>query len=704
MATQTNPMNRLPTLIMLAAFAGCSLLPLSAQPWRDVFRPSDLMSIGVYYYPEHWPRQQWERDLNNIARLGFEFTHFAEFSWALLEPEEGKFEFGWLDEAIDLAAKAGLKVIMCTPSQCPPAWMGEKYPEIYLVGSDGRRHEHGIRADGSLSNPRYQAYVGAIVKAMAEHYGHDPRIWGWQVDNEPQAIPDYSPSARLAFQAWLKGRYGTIEKLNEAWMGSFWSTRYDRFEQVLIPNAGLNMEDKLSPHALLDFQRFTAGITANFLNRQADILRKHILPKQWITTNYTNVCIGADPRLSDKMDFLSFTMYPVNGTNPAGGNSFRTGVPWKIYEACDYYRPVSGLTGLMELQPGQVNWATVNPQPMPGAVHMWIMQAFGGGCSFLCTYRYRHPLGSSEMYHEGIVGTDGITLTQGGSEFIQAIADLKKIRAHFNPGASMPSAFSGRKTAFLWNHENMWDLDIQKQTPSWNSWKNRNSWSAAVKSTGAPMDFISEADDFSGYPFIVAPAFQLVDALLVAKWRQYVMQGGNLILGCRTAIKDRNGHFFEGGWAEPIRSFIGADVSFFDMLPDGVTGHVIADGQTFAWNVWSEILAPYTDTEVLATYTDQYYAGKPAAITRRLGRGSVTYIGVVSEDGMVERQLIRSVYARSGADIEDFPPGVYQEWRDGFLTIVNYSDHPYHVTLPAGARILTGANPLPTASALVWIP
>jgi beta-galactosidase len=679
-----------------------SSLPLSAQPWRNAFKPADLMSIGVYYYPEQWPRSQWERDLKHIADLGFEFTHYAEFSWALLEPEEGKYEFGWLDDAINVAARAGLKVILCTPSQCPPAWMGEKYPEIYLVGADGRRHEHGIRGDGSLSNPRYLAYVDGIVKALAERYGHDPRIWGWQVDNEPQAVPDFSPSARLAFQAWLKQKYGDIAKMNEAWMGSFWSTSYDRFDQVILPNSAMNQEDKLSPHAVLDFQRFTADVTADFLNRQAELLRKYIVPEQWITTNYTNVCIGADPRRSDRLDFLSYTMYPVNGTNPTGGNSFRTGVPYKIYEACDYYRPVKGITGLMELQPGQVNWASVNPQPMPGVVHMWIMQAFGGGCSFLCTYRYRHPLGSSEMYHEGIVGTDGITLTQGGKEYVQAIGEMKQMRKFYRPGVPMPVALVRRKTAFLWNHENMWDLDIQPQTPAWNSWRNRNMYSAAVKSTGAPMDFISEQDDFSTYPFIVAPSYQMADPELVQKWKTYVEQGGNLILSCRTAVKDRNGHFFEGAWAEPIRSLIGADVVFFDMLPDGVEGHVKTDKGAFSWNAWSEVLEPYTGTEVMATYTDHYYSGRPAAVTRKLGKGTVTYIGVVSENGMLERQLVREVYVRAGVPVEDLPQGVYLEWRDNFYTGVNYSDTPYLFNPAAGSTILSGTNPLPPAEALVW--
>jgi beta-galactosidase len=672
------------------------------QPAQSFFQKADLLKIGAFYYPEQWPKDQWARDFNNMAGFGFEFTHMAEFSWTYLEPMEGSYDFLWLDEAIDLAAKAGLKIILCTPSLCPPAWMGDKYPEIYLVGSNGRRMEHGIRANASISNPRYREFVDKIVTAMGKHYGSDPRIWGWQVDNEPLATPDYSPSARNAFQKWLKERYGTIDKLNKVWVGSFWSTRYDTFEQVLIPDEAMNVEDKLSPHALLDFQRFTADMTAGFLNRQADILRKYILNKQWITTNYINVSTSADPRRSDHLDFPTFTMYPVSGKNEMGGNNFRTGIPYRIYEACDYHRPINGATGLMELQPGQVNWGTVNPQLLPGIVHMWIMEAFGGGCSFLCTYRYRHPLRGSEMYHEGIVGTDGVTLSQGGKEFVQAINDMKLLRSESDPAAVMPEIIARRKTALLWSHEVMWDLDIQKQSVLWNTWQHRNNYTLAVKSTGAPMDFISENDDFTAYPFLIAPAYQMVDSTLVQKWYDYAEKGGHLILTCRTGQKDKNGHFFEASLAAPIRSLIGAKLEFFDMLLPDNYGTIRYSNSDYKWNTWGEILEPFSDTEILATYADQYYAGKAAAITHRLGRGTVTFIGVASKDGLLERQLVRSVYEKAGVKIEDLPKGIFMEWRNGFFVAVNYTDNNFKIPVPGKSRILIGENPLKPARSIVW--
>ena len=669
---------------------------------KSFFSKPDLMQIGVYYYPEQWPREQWERDLKNIKKLGFEFTHFAEFAWTFMEPEEGKYDFKWLDDALAIAEKEGLKVILCTPTPTPPAWMGDKYPEIYLVDANGRRREHGNRANVSVTNEKYREFTDQIVTEIGKRYGKNKNIMGWQIDNEPLATADFSASARKAFQIWLKAKYGTIEKLNAEWIGSFWSTRYNNFDQIVLPNAEIYFEDKLSPHAILDFKRFTSDAQAEYLNRQAEILRKFIDTKQWITTNFTNVIYDADPRSANKMDFITYTMYPVSGHNHLGGDNFRMGHPNKIYEANDYYRSINGVTGVMELQPGQVNWAGINPQLLPGTVHMWLSQAFGGGCAFTCTYRYRHPLGSSEMYHDGIVGTDGITLTTGGKEFVEAIQDMKLLRKEYDPKAVLPQNIAKRKTGFLWSHENLWDLENQKQTKFWNTWKHRNTYTAAIKSAGAPMGFITEEDNFADYPFIVAPAYQLIDQKLVGKWQKYVENGGNLILTCRTGQKDKNGHFFEVNWSAPIVPLIGADVEFFDMLVADVNGTVKAGENSYKWNTWADVLNPKKGTEVLATYEDQFYKGNAAATTRKLGKGTVTYVGVESNDGDFERQIVRTIYSRANVAIEDLPKGVFIEWRDGFYVGVNYTSEPINLPIPKGSKIVVGQNPLQPAQAVIW--
>lgn len=688
--------------VMLAVAGACVASPATATPQGAALLHQDKpMTFGAYYYPMQWPEKDWARDLRGIARLGFDFTHMAEFDWTYMEPEEGTFDFAWLDHAIELAHENGLRVILGTPTPAPPSWMN-KYPQVYRVDEDGRRHQFGIRAEVSLADPTYRKFVRRIVTEMAKRYGDDPRVWGWQVDNEPNTFADYSDSARQAFQQWLRDRYGSVEALNKAWGASFWSSRYRHFDEVLIPNVSLAGEDALSPQALLDFARYQADTTARFLDMQASIIKTYARHGQWVTTNYTNVTRASDPRRTRQLDLMSYTMYPVSGADALGGDNYAIGYPTTVMEASAYFRPIKGTFGVMEMQPGQVNWGSINPQPMPGAVNMWMWQVFATGGSFISTYRYRHPLAGSEMYHAALTTTDGVTLARTGKEYVDTVHEINAFQNKLDPGAKRPAALNARATGYLWKHDNFWDLEIQPQTRLWDSWAYRHTFTQIVKSTGAPMDFIAEDDDFSRYPFLIAPAYQIVGPELVRKWTRYVEQGGHLILTARSGQKNALAHFPDGPWAQPILDLIGADIQGFDAIPPSAEGKVKAAGKIWDWHRWADILVPRKGTEVLATYANHYYAGKAAATTRRLGKGTVTMIGVSTDDGQLERELVREVYRRAGVDILDLPAGVFASWRGGYHFMVNYNPEPFTPTLPAGAEIVHGETPLAPAHVLIW--
>jgi beta-galactosidase len=688
---------------LLLWLCGSFILPASmrgAETASRFFPARDLMPLGVYYYPEHWPESEWDRDFANMEKMGFEFVHMGEFAWANMEPVEGRFDFAWLDRAVELAARHHLRVILCTPTPTPPAWMGQKYPETFLVGADGRRREHGSRGNNALADFNYRRLSGRIITELARRYGHHKGVWGWQLDNEPGAQPDYSPSAQAAFRAWLRGRYKTIDVLNREWGAAFWSLKYDSFEQIVIPNP--TMLYGVSPHAMLDFRRFTADQTAQFLNWQNALLKRAIAPSQWVTTNYISNIASADPRRSDELDFISYTMYPVGGGRGLGEDGFRLGWPDGIAFANSFYRHIKGVTGVMELQPGQVNWGQINPQPMPGVVRMWLWHAFAGGCSFACTYRFRQPLYGSEQYHYGIVRTDGVTPSPGGLEYQQVAREMRVLRAKYDETARPAPVYQARRTAILWNHENLWNIDGQKQTSLWDTWAHAFRYMEIAKSFGAPLDFISEADDFNSYPVIIAPAYQLIDEELVRKWTSYVEAGGHLILTCRTGQKKRNGQLWEARWAEPIYPLIGAEVSFFDLLLENGKGQVSLNSNSYEWNVWADVLKPQAGTETLARYANQFYAGQSAVTYHRVGKGSVTYIGVHTKDGRMEKETLREVYRRAGIATEDYPEGVYVDWRDGFWVAVNYSSSPAQIPLPKKSEIIIGTQPLKPADVLIW--
>lgn len=539
-----------------------------------------------------------------------------------------------------------------------------------------------------------------MIEELARHYGNDSRIIGWQLDNEPAVQFDYNQAAEEAFREFLKEKYHhNIQELNAAWGTAFWSEVYSRFEEITLPKTAQMF---MNHHQILDYRRFAAKQTNDFLNEQCRLIKKYA-KNQWVTTNYIPDYDKGHIGGSKDLDFVSYTRYMVYGDNEGiGRRGYRVGNPLRIAMANDFFRPVNGTYGVMELQPGQVNWGSINPQPLPGAVRLWLWSVFAGGSDFICTYRYRQPLYGTEQYHYGIVGTDGVTVTPGGREYEQFMKEIRSLRKDYRPKEDKPETYLKRKTAILWNPENYWSIDRQKQNATWNTFAHVDKYYRTLKSYAAPVDFISEEKDFSQYPVMIVPAYQLADKELVARWKKYVEEGGNLVLTCRTAQKDRFGRLPEAPFGSMIDELTGNHMEFYDLLLPQDPGQVKMDGKVYTWNTWGEILQPGASNEVWATYTNEFYEGKPAVTFRKLGKGSVTYIGVDSSDGALERQVLDKLYSRLQIEVMNLPYGVTMEYRNGLGIVLNYSDQPYQFALPQGAKVLIGTPNIATAGVLVF--
>ena len=678
------------------------LFPFFSQAEKPYFAPEELITVGAFYYPEHWAEDQWERDIKNMADLGLEVVHMGEFSWAALEPEEGVYDFAWLDTAVELAEENGLKVILCSTTATPPAWLSTKHPEILRVNEDGNRLAHGRRQQASFSSDFYREYSLGMIEKLAERYGDNPTVIGWQLDNEPKGTVDYSENATERFRDWLEEKYGTIDALNEAWGTSFWSMTYNNFDQITLPRISLGMNN---PHHHLDHDRFMAHETASHLALQAETIRQHASEDQWITTNFENDRGDADPWLSKDLDFVSYTTYMAHAYNMGiGEEGYRRGMPHHIVRATDFYRPIGGVTGIMELQPGQINWSRVaNPLLEPGVVRMWLWHVYAAGNDFALTYRFRQPVFGSEMYHYGIMDPDGVTPSYSGIDFSTFSKEIQQLRGEYDPDHEQNEEYLSRKTGILVNRDNRWRQERRPLSNEWDYYELVfDHYYPVVKSFAAPVDFIDEEKDFADYPVIIAPAYQLLDEELVEKWREYVAQGGHLVIGPRSGQMNRDGQLWQARRSELILDLIGAEIFAFDIIPSPEDGSVEFDGGSYAWNIWGDILEPMEGTETWATYETSFYEGMAAVTHRELGEGTVTYIGPYSDNAALEKAVLRRVYLQAGIAIEDLPEGMMMEYRDGFGIAVNYSDQEYEVPAPENAEFIFGDRNIDSLGVSVW--
>ena len=312
--------------------------------------------IGTFYYPEQWPEEDWEGDFKKIASMGLGHVHMAEFAWAHLEPDDGRFSFDWLDRAIELARSNGLRVILCTPTACPPVWLSQAHPEIRMVRADGRPAGHGSRSHRCVNSDVFNSYAERISAQMAKRYRAHEEIIGWQLDNEIghyKDAPCFCPFCEKKFRAYLREKYDNdIGTLNKSWAGDFWSQNYTDFTQIRPPNRG-ELCYFPNEHSQLDFLTFFSKSQTNFLEKQASILRQHIDPRMWITHNFVTNEHSVDPgHLRGGLDLFTITHYPVAGVfrDTPESERYRIGDPVEAAFHHDFTRRHNGRWGVMEQQ------------------------------------------------------------------------------------------------------------------------------------------------------------------------------------------------------------------------------------------------------------------------------------------------------------------------------------------------------------------
>jgi beta-galactosidase len=605
--------------------------------------PTPRLHLGSAYYPEHWPESRWPEDIYLMKEASLTVARLGEFAWSTMEPAEGNIHLDWLERAVSLLAENGIATVLGTPTAAPPAWLTSTYPDVFAINERGLPVQHGNRCHYCPTSPNMIAASKRIVAAMAERFGPNPNVIGWQTDNEFSRVC-YCDRCRQSFQQFLAQRYGTLDALNRHWSTAYWSQTYSNWDQIPIPIGSHN------PGLMLEFKRFVTATNRQFQKYQVDILRQHLLPGVWITHNFMGWFDGFDHYdLSADLDLASWDYYVGTGHH----NYLSHGA---IH---DLTRGFKGKNfWVMETQPGSVNWSGINNMLNQGEGRVMAWQGVAHGADGILYWQWRSALGGQEQYHGTLVDQSGQPrpfydeVQQLGKEF----AAVSKLLA-----GSVPKA----RVAMLNSYESRWSIQWQKHHRDFDYVQHFNHYYRPLAARNIPVDIlpadhIKEAVELEPYKIIIAPALLIVTEELTEALKAFVSRGGFLVLTIRSGMKDRYNALLPMRQPGLLSEMAGIEVEEFFALDEPVpikgpwlTGHS---------RLWAERLKPIGKTRpaIFASYEKcNGWLDDHLAITMSsYGMGVVYYVGAYLDDNsqdklidsIIKASLIRPIVTPAGVE------------------------------------------------------
>ncbi len=641
------------------------------------------LHLGAAWYPEHWPEERWPEDVKLMRDAGFTVVRVAEFAWSDLEPREGAFSLGWLERAVKLAADNGLAVVIGTPTAAPPAWLTQKYPDTLAIGENGRQATHGGRCHFDVTSERYLHFCRRIAEKLAVCFGRDARVIGWQIDNEYNTI-SYSDNAREQFQHWLREQYETLDRLNDAWVTSYWSEKYTHWSQIPLPAGGSH-----NPGLRLKWRQFGTECYRRYQLNQVEVIRANSA-HQWITHNFMGFFNGFDHyAISDDLDLASWDQYfPVNALDfgrDGAGHDLTRGFKRKNF-------------WVMETQPGNVNWSPVNRVQDKGETRAVAWNAVAHGADAVLYWQWRNALNGQEQYHGSVIAPDGNPrpvygeIAKVGQEFAQL-------------GALLDGTAVQSQVALLHSYDDRWALDFQKHNAGFDWMKYFDGFYRPLAERNIAMDILSTRANLDGFKLVMA-APHLIDEHIAGELTRFVEAGGHLVLGVRSGMKNNDNALWPQRQPALLQSLAGTHVEEYYSLhePISVTLAPLGRGKgegakaskqlAGTASVWAEWLIPHEGTEVLATYGEcnGYLDGQAAVTMRQHESGGCVYIIGAWLDSATQNALLERIVADAGVlpVLPGLPAGVHAMQRGDVYLVINNAESKT-VTLPWKAmNALTG--------------
>lgn len=643
------------------------------------------LAFGGDYNPEQWPESVWLEDVRLMREAGVTMVSAGIFSWALLEPSPGEYDFGWLDRILDLLHGGGIRVDLGTPTVVPPAWFYRAHPEALPVTAEGVRQEFGSRGAICHSNADYRAAAANITTKLAERYGDHPALAMWHVHNE-YGVPVsacYCDSCAAHFRRWLADTYGGVDAVNQAWGTAFWGQHYTSLDQINPPRATPTVGN---PGQALDYKRFAdATIRENF-RMERDILHR-LSPGVPVTTNFMTALSQCD-----SMDYWAWgrEVDLVTNDHYLITDGRRTHV--NLAMAADLARSVAAGAPwlLLEHSTSGVNWQPRNPAKAPGQMARNSLAHVARGSEGAMFFQWRQSRRGAEKFHSAM-------LPHGGTE-TRVWREVVELGASIDSLSQVRGTRTQADVAVLWDWQSWWAQNLQWRPSEDHDPRERaDSFYEALYDRHLTVDFAHPEADLSRYPLVVVPALYLMTEAAGNNLEEYVENGGTLVVSYFSGIVDEHDAVHDGAYPGPLRDVLGLTVEEFSPLLRNQRVRLTGpDAPELAGDVWTEFVVP-RGAETVWTYADGLTAGRPAVTRHRLGEGTAWYVSTRLDTHGLDEVLGRAAADARIAPRTDLPRDVEVVCRTdesgtrAFLFAINHTATDAKVPLESpGTELLTG--------------
>ncbi|PRY07330.1 beta-galactosidase [Kineococcus rhizosphaerae] len=571
---------------------------------------------GGDYNPEQWPEDVRKEDLALFDKAGIDTLTIGVFSWGLFQRNETEYDFGELDSIVESLQSAGKRICLATGTGGHPAWLARKYPDVTRVDFEGRKHVYGQRHNACPNSPSFRRFATAYVEQLATRYRDVDEIVAWHIGNEYGGAC-YCENCARAFRVWLQRRYGTLQRLNEAWNTTFWShTMYD-WDDVVPPNA-LSEHWRGPDHTAfngitLDYHRFTTDSMIDSFLAEKEVVRRHT-PSIPVTTNFMGQYRPLDyHRWAPHLDFASWDNYPRDAKSPD-----MMGLSHDLMRGLKRGDPF----WLMEQTPSTTASRDVNPVKRPGILALWSWQAVAHGADAVLYFQMRQSKGACEKYHGAVIDHSG----RDDTRVFRETADLGSKLEHL--AGEIVGSQARNRTALLFDWDSWWALEISDGPNRLLKYQDvMRRYYAALQNAGIGVDVVDVSTDLSGYDVVVAPVLHLLKGDLAGRIERFVDGGGHFVTTFLSGRVDVDDNAFLSDVPGPLVNVLGLRVTETDALgpeePNSITVTDAAAGP-FEASLIFDVVETGT-AEVLATYANDFYAGTPAVTRNRLGQGTAWY-------------------------------------------------------------------------------